>query len=67
MGHNKDSIVTFLEDNCLIDAPFEPVEFEVEGEIPEKLPDKLMSNDGDSNNDDDSVRGGNGDAHIRWL
>jgi hypothetical protein len=70
VGYNEDSITTFLEDNDLIDAPFEPVEFEVEGEIPEELPEELMGDgeeDGAGNSDDDSVLGGNGAAHLGWV
>ena len=64
VGYNEDSMTTFLEDNNLIDALFEPVEFEVEGAIPEELPEELIGDDGASNNDDDSVLGGNRDKHI---
>ena len=67
VGYNEDSITT---SNDLIDAPFEPVEFEVEGELPEELPEELMGDgeeDGAGNSDDDSVLGGNGAAHLGWV
>ena len=72
VGYNEDSITTFLEDNNLHDAPFEPVEFEVEGEIlPEEFPEELIGdeqNASDNSDNDDSVLGGNGDdGHIGWV
>ena len=63
VGYNEDSIKTFLEDNSLIDAPFEPVQFEVEGELPEEL----IGDDGAGDSGDDSVLGGNGGADLGWV
>ena len=71
VGYNEDSITTFLEDNNLLDTPFEPVEFEVEGAVqPEEFPDELLIGDDDNSDhdDDDSVLGGNNlDGHAGWV
>jgi hypothetical protein len=58
-GHNKDSVKNFLDDNNLDDAPFEPVEFEVEGELPDKFPPELAEG-GAGDSDDDSTLHGSG-------
>ena len=63
MGYNEDSIKTFLEDNNLIDAPFEPTEFEVEGELPEEF----LGDDGAGESGDDSVLGGDGGEVPGWV
>jgi hypothetical protein len=68
-GHNEDSLETFLEDNNLIDAVFEPVELEVEGALPEEFPEDLLD-DANGDNDgggDDCVDGDVGDGHLAWV
>ena len=62
-GYNEDSVKTFLDDNHLNDAPFEPVQFEVEGEIPNE-PELVEGATSDS--DDGSVLGGNG-GDVAWV
>ena len=70
-----DTIKTQLQPSLrttIYDAPFEPVEFEVEGEIlPEEFPEELIGdeqNASDNSDNDDSVLGGNGDdGHIGWV
>ena len=67
VGYNEDSIKTFLEDNNLADAAFEPVEFEVEGEI---APDAELPEDVDMDEigDDESlVLGGDDDNLLAWV
>lgn len=60
-GYNEDSIKTFLDDNDLNDAPFEPVQFEVEGEIPNEPVEGA-----NSDSDDGSVLGGGG-GDLAWV
>jgi hypothetical protein len=62
-GYNEDSIQTFLDDNNLIDAPFEPVQFEVEGELvmtPALIGDNVGAAAAEGDSSDDSILGGNG-------
>jgi hypothetical protein len=57
-GYTEDSIQSFLEDNNLTDTIFRPVEFEVEGELPEAFPGELL--EGDAENDED-------DHPLAWI